>query len=257
MQEELLQFELQKVGDEAVHKELGDRMERAVTTASRLEAEQDNGSGPRCQVTILGLQMLKLGFHSHGSDEGSLTLNELTVLCTSLSKKVESLESALKQTKQTYGAAYTKLIMNVKKLENKVKSIKVRRKGRSDEDLMYVTGVYDYPEGFIGPNMDVTLAGALMDLLKSGKKKSPNPKVRGISFQDPEEVVRREVISPPVSNILAKDKGKAIITEPEKPLIKKDQIQSDEELALRLHAEEQDKFKRLQKERAAQEESKQ
>ncbi|GKG55398.1 hypothetical protein Tco_0572038, partial [Tanacetum coccineum] len=27
------------VGDEAVHKELGDKMERAVTTASSLEAE--------------------------------------------------------------------------------------------------------------------------------------------------------------------------------------------------------------------------
>ncbi|GJY77041.1 putative ribonuclease H-like domain-containing protein [Tanacetum coccineum] len=42
------------VGDEAVHKELGDRIERAATTASSLEAEQDSGSGPRCQDTILG-----------------------------------------------------------------------------------------------------------------------------------------------------------------------------------------------------------
>ncbi|GKF97994.1 hypothetical protein Tco_0293815, partial [Tanacetum coccineum] len=42
------------VGDEAVHKELGDRMERAATTASSLATEQDNGSGPRCQDTILG-----------------------------------------------------------------------------------------------------------------------------------------------------------------------------------------------------------
>ncbi|GJX65138.1 putative ribonuclease H-like domain-containing protein [Tanacetum coccineum] len=49
---------LKKVGDEAVHKELGDRIERATTTASSLEAEQDSeigpGSGPRCQDTILG-----------------------------------------------------------------------------------------------------------------------------------------------------------------------------------------------------------
>ncbi|GJW77485.1 putative ribonuclease H-like domain-containing protein [Tanacetum coccineum] len=42
------------VGDEAVHKELGDRMEKAATTASSIEAEQDSGSGPRCQDTILG-----------------------------------------------------------------------------------------------------------------------------------------------------------------------------------------------------------
>ncbi|GKF51659.1 hypothetical protein Tco_0148126, partial [Tanacetum coccineum] len=70
-----------------------------------------------------------LRVHSLGSDEGSLKLNELTVLCTSLSMKGESLESDLKQTKQTYG---------VKKLEHKVKSIKARRKVRfvvsDDED---------------------------------------------------------------------------------------------------------------------------
>ncbi|GKE64843.1 hypothetical protein Tco_1519004, partial [Tanacetum coccineum] len=33
-----------KVGNEAVHKELGDRMERAATTASSLEAEQESGN---------------------------------------------------------------------------------------------------------------------------------------------------------------------------------------------------------------------
>ncbi|GKF27192.1 hypothetical protein Tco_0083086, partial [Tanacetum coccineum] len=38
-----------KVGDEAVHKELGDRMERAATTASSLEAEQDIGNINRTQ----------------------------------------------------------------------------------------------------------------------------------------------------------------------------------------------------------------
>ncbi|GJT30197.1 putative ribonuclease H-like domain-containing protein [Tanacetum coccineum] len=35
---------LTKVGDEAVHKELGDRMERAATTASSLKAEQDSAT---------------------------------------------------------------------------------------------------------------------------------------------------------------------------------------------------------------------
>ncbi|GJS36740.1 putative ribonuclease H-like domain-containing protein [Tanacetum coccineum] len=110
---------LEKVGDEAVHKELGDIMERAATIASSLKAEQDS-------------------VHSLGSDEGSMTLSELTVLCTTLSKKVKTLESVLKQTKLTYGAAYTKLIMKVKKLEHKVNSSKARRKVRlvifDDED---------------------------------------------------------------------------------------------------------------------------
>ncbi|GJX40195.1 hypothetical protein Tco_0255185 [Tanacetum coccineum] len=44
---------LKKVSDKAVHKELGDRMERATTTTSSLEAESES-SGPRCQDTILG-----------------------------------------------------------------------------------------------------------------------------------------------------------------------------------------------------------
>ncbi|GJU33686.1 hypothetical protein Tco_1182040 [Tanacetum coccineum] len=38
--------------DEAVHKELGNSLVRAATTASSLEAEKDSGGGPRCQETM-------------------------------------------------------------------------------------------------------------------------------------------------------------------------------------------------------------
>ncbi|GJW08116.1 hypothetical protein Tco_1570539 [Tanacetum coccineum] len=62
--------------------------------------------------------------------DGSMTLHELTVLCTTLSKKVESLEYDLNQIKLTYGAPYTKLIMKVKKLENRIKSSKAKRRVR-------------------------------------------------------------------------------------------------------------------------------
>ncbi|GJY95228.1 ribonuclease H-like domain-containing protein [Tanacetum coccineum] len=44
----------EKVGDEAVHKELGDRVERAATTAASLDAEQDNGGIPGCQEAMGG-----------------------------------------------------------------------------------------------------------------------------------------------------------------------------------------------------------
>ncbi|GJY87804.1 hypothetical protein Tco_0502432 [Tanacetum coccineum] len=59
-----------------------------------------------------------------------------------LIRKVKDLESDLKQTKLTYGAAYTKLIMRVKKLEHKVKSRKARRRVRlvvseDKDDLEY------------------------------------------------------------------------------------------------------------------------
>ncbi|GJX33986.1 putative ribonuclease H-like domain-containing protein [Tanacetum coccineum] len=231
-----------KVGDEAVHKELGDRIERAATTASSLEAEQDSdfydkhnmvaflekseksegfhqildflnsthintSENGKMEITATidgriktiteasirrhlkledseGIntlpnaeifeQLALIGYcyihsnsiqstiygnthdaeepatmphdsplpsdHTLGSDEGSLTLNELTVLYTTSSKKVESLESDLKQTKLTYGAAYTKHIMRVKKLEYKVKTSQSRRRARvvlsdNEEDL--------------------------------------------------------------------------------------------------------------------------
>nr|GEX33677.1 putative ribonuclease H-like domain-containing protein [Tanacetum cinerariifolium] len=64
------------------------------------------------------------------SDEGSMPLQKLTVLCTTLSQNVKSLEVDLKQTKQVYGAAYTKLIMKVKKSEKIVKISKARRKAK-------------------------------------------------------------------------------------------------------------------------------
>ncbi|GKF40051.1 hypothetical protein Tco_0120112 [Tanacetum coccineum] len=74
------------------------------------------------------------------SDEGKMTLLELTVLCTTLSKKVESLEADLKQIKKVYGAAYTKLIKKVKKLEQTFKLSQARRRAKiiisdDEEDL--------------------------------------------------------------------------------------------------------------------------
>ncbi|GKA78697.1 hypothetical protein Tco_0785234 [Tanacetum coccineum] len=59
--------------------------------------------------------------HSHGSDEGSLKLNELTNLITKLSDKIRVLEVDLMKTKKTYSSAYTKLILRVKKLESQIK----------------------------------------------------------------------------------------------------------------------------------------
>ncbi|GJX27163.1 hypothetical protein Tco_0233459 [Tanacetum coccineum] len=156
-----------KVGDEAVHKELGDRMEKASTTASSFEAEQDSDKRayPRKFIQYFLNHMANLEFcdkhhmvaylqksegsewfstdhvifckvlvtshvHSLGHDEGSFSLSELTVLCTNLSNKVTSLEAELAQTKQTYGTALTKLIKKVKKLEQTVKSTQARRRFR-------------------------------------------------------------------------------------------------------------------------------
>ncbi|GJW24969.1 putative ribonuclease H-like domain-containing protein [Tanacetum coccineum] len=95
------------VGDEAVHKELGDRMERAATTASSFKAEQDNGSGPRCQDTVLEDANAQTRFETTsimsndpplsrgntlGSGEDSMKLMELMAHCTTLSELVRKKE---------------------------------------------------------------------------------------------------------------------------------------------------------------------
>ncbi|GKA32164.1 hypothetical protein Tco_0718531 [Tanacetum coccineum] len=91
------------VADETVYKEWEDRMERAATTASSLDAEQDSGSGPRCQDTILGGADAQTRFetaskqsndpplsrgYTLGSGEDSMKLLELMELCTKLSDLV-------------------------------------------------------------------------------------------------------------------------------------------------------------------------
>ncbi|GJV84575.1 hypothetical protein Tco_1524473 [Tanacetum coccineum] len=54
--------------------------------------------------------------HSHGRDEGSLKLIELTNFVTKLSESIEVLDDDLKKTKQTYSSTFTKLILRIKKL---------------------------------------------------------------------------------------------------------------------------------------------
>ncbi|GJR59330.1 hypothetical protein Tco_1501492 [Tanacetum coccineum] len=139
------------VANEAVHKELGDSLVRAATTASSLEAEQDNGNitktrskatpnessslgttsggGPKCQETIrdtivqtrfenvskLSNDSLLARGNTLQSDEDRLKLNELIELCTTLQKKVFDLE----KTKTTQANEIASLKRRVKKLEKK------------------------------------------------------------------------------------------------------------------------------------------
>ncbi|GKD42900.1 hypothetical protein Tco_1267545 [Tanacetum coccineum] len=68
--------------------------------------------------------------YSHGSDEGSLKLNELTNLVTKLFERIGVLEDDLKKTKHTYSSAFTTLILRIKKLESTVKTGKARKRAR-------------------------------------------------------------------------------------------------------------------------------
>ncbi|GKA40213.1 hypothetical protein Tco_0732806, partial [Tanacetum coccineum] len=73
----------ENVPNKVVHKELGDNLVRAGTTASSLEVEQDSGRGPRCQETM-GDTTARTSLLARGntlrSDEDRLKLNELMEL---------------------------------------------------------------------------------------------------------------------------------------------------------------------------------
>ncbi|GKB57917.1 hypothetical protein Tco_0914103 [Tanacetum coccineum] len=124
------------VADKATSTCVDVRYGGATTTVIGLEAGQ--GSGNIDKTPTLPHDSPLPRVNTLGSDEGSMILQELMVFCKTLSKKVESLETNLKQAKKIYGAAYTRLIKKVKNLEKTSKSSQARRKARivvsDDED---------------------------------------------------------------------------------------------------------------------------
>ncbi|GKC82114.1 hypothetical protein Tco_1137831 [Tanacetum coccineum] len=114
------------VADEVASTCVYDKHGWAVTTVSGLEAGHDNGNIHKTPTMPYDSPLLRV--HTLGSDEGIMQPNKLIELVTKLSDRVAVLENDLKQTKKTYGAAFTKLIIKVKTLEKHIKSSKARRR---------------------------------------------------------------------------------------------------------------------------------
>ncbi|GJZ17930.1 hypothetical protein Tco_0554053 [Tanacetum coccineum] len=88
---------LKKVGDEAVHKDLYDRIERAATTASSLEAEQDSDAQTRFKTTSKQSNDPPLSkVNTYGSGKDSMQLIELMTPCTKLSALLQLTAAKLK-----------------------------------------------------------------------------------------------------------------------------------------------------------------
>ncbi|GJY34629.1 hypothetical protein Tco_0419098 [Tanacetum coccineum] len=269
----------------------GDSVERAATTTASLDAEQDSGNiiktqsmtipnepfpqeissggSPRCQETTLGdmpaqTRFKRLSKQPHdssllrvntlGSDEGSLKLQELTVLCTKLSTKVDSLEADLKQTKQIYGAAFTKLIKKVKTLEKTVNSSQARRKARivvsDDEEDLEDPSKQGRKIAEIDEDPDISLVQHDAEVqgrhehdmepdFEFTTAKEVYTAKKGVSTTEPVFTGGASVSTAGASS--AKDKGKAIIEEAEtiqtKTKLQLEQERLDYEEALRLLAE--------------------
>nr|GEY55355.1 hypothetical protein [Tanacetum cinerariifolium] len=210
------------------------------------------------------------------SGEDRMKLTELMNLCTNLQKRVLDLERA----KTAQAKEIIDLKKRVKKPERKKKSrtsglkrlYKVGFSARivsSDEEeqnaavpekeVNTVDPVTNAGEVVtIAKDVEVTTAAATPQISKDDvtlaqtliEIKAAKPRVIGVIVQEPSEF---KTTSP--SQLLqlphAKDKGKGIMVEPEKPLEKKDQIALDEEVARNLEA--QMKAEMEKKERIARE----
>ncbi|GJT30186.1 hypothetical protein Tco_0910461 [Tanacetum coccineum] len=113
-------------------------------------------------------------------------------------------------------------------------------------DLVFDTGVLDDEEVFVGHG-EVEKEVSVVDPVTTAEIKAAKPKV---IFQEPSEFTTTTSPSQPSQLPQAKDKGKAKMIEPEKPLKMKEQIRLDKELALKLQAEEEED--RLAREKAQQ-----
>ncbi|GJT94121.1 uncharacterized mitochondrial protein-like protein [Tanacetum coccineum] len=260
----------ENVTDEAVHKELGNSLVRAATTASSLEAEQDSGNitktrskatpnessslgttssgGPRCQETmgdtIAQTRFEKISKHSNDSllargntlrsDEDRLKLNELMELCTNLQNRVLDLE----KTKTTQQNEIDSLKRRVKKLEKKRSSRthKLKRLYKIDDvdnEMFDVNALNGEELVLLVMQQLLVLLQQLLLQLQLLTIKSTKPKEKGVVIQELGESTTT------ISSQQSQGKGREILTEPVKPMKKKDQdqISFDEETTLKLQAE--------------------
>ncbi|GKF19229.1 hypothetical protein Tco_0067867, partial [Tanacetum coccineum] len=109
--------------------------------------------------------------HSHGSDEGSLKLQELMNLVTTLFDRIGVLEADLIQTKKIYSSAYTKLILRGRKLSDE----EVQEKASTNTKLFIQevtpTEVIQYQEGSEKASDEVSTAGGTVTYTRRSAEK--------------------------------------------------------------------------------------
>nr|GEX32266.1 ribonuclease H-like domain-containing protein [Tanacetum cinerariifolium] len=225
--------------DEAVHKELGDRLVRAATTASSLRVEQDGGGHPRCQENMRDTTA-QTRFESV-----SKYSNDLLLTKTTQKKKIASLKRRVKKLKKRNRSRTHKL----KKLYKVGFSAKVE--SSDDEEILGEDASKQ------GRRINVIDVDEDIALVNDADKEMFNVDDLGgeevFVIGQNENVVEEVVNVAQVNTVAITDKGKGImIEEPVKPK-KKDQIRLDEEAAEKLQAE-FDEEERLAKEQVKKEE---
>nr|GEU40753.1 hypothetical protein [Tanacetum cinerariifolium] len=221
--------------DETVYKEKGDRMKRAATTTSSLEAEKKQRKEAETSHD-------KLEDEDHvptpssdplPSGEDSSILNELMVFCTSLQEHVFDLQEA----KDAQAKEFTAL----KKKGRMIKEIDQNAKIAINDDEIF--GVDD----LVGDEVVMDSAAEPISTVKDSA--APTTDVTEDEITMVQALAALKSVKPTIPAAATKvttvvptlrAKGKAKMIEPEVPLKKKDQMRIDEEYARKLQAEEQE-----------------
>ncbi|GJU17471.1 putative ribonuclease H-like domain-containing protein [Tanacetum coccineum] len=218
------------IADEAVHKELGDSLVRAATTASSLEAEQDSGNITKTRSKEIPNESSSLGTTSGSgprgntlqSDADSLKLKELMELCTNLqqrNKEVAAKDVNLNVDEVTLAQALVAL-----------KSVKSKVKGGVIEEL-------SVPVSAASASTKVSAASASKKVsVATTTATIPTPRKGIVITELGTPTITRSSQQPSQAEVLDKGKGKMIEPEPVKPKKKVVQIMLDKEAAKKLQA---------------------
>ncbi|GJU90810.1 hypothetical protein Tco_1303233 [Tanacetum coccineum] len=237
--------------DEAVHKELGDRLVRAATTASSLEAEQDSASGPRRQETmrdtIAQTRFENVSKHSNDSllardnilqsDEDRLKLDELMEIYDVDNEMfdLDTLNDDEVFAEQEFAAKDVNLTIDEVTLSQALaalKSVKPKVKGDVIEE----------------PSVPISAASASLKVSATTTTTAtiPTPRKGIVITELGTPIITRSSQQPSQTEVRDKGKGKMIEPIPMKPKKKDVQIMLDEEAAKKLQAEfdEEERFAR-------------
>ncbi|GJY52196.1 hypothetical protein Tco_0443043 [Tanacetum coccineum] len=236
-----------KVGpqDEAIYEEWDDRVERATTTAASLDAEQASGNINRTQSTTIPNVPLPQGIGAGGSPRCQEAMR------VPLLRLVESLEADLKQTKQVYGAAYTKLIIKGEDQPKDQLGVLSTAKVLADAAK---TNVHTYTRrrravstgsgGISTAEESVSTAGASMPVSTAGKGKmeeSKDEQTKRTKLQQEQERLGHEAVVRLQEELDEEERKRmAIVHEAAQSFTKEEweniraRVEADEELSKRL-----------------------
>ncbi|GKB62092.1 hypothetical protein Tco_0918278 [Tanacetum coccineum] len=207
--------------------------------------QETKGSGNIHKTPALPHDLPLPRVHTLGSDEGIMQPNELMELVTKLLDKVAVLENDLRQTKKTYGAAFTKLI---KKMIHR----DAQTQGRQEYDLE-PNFKFNSPEEVYSAEPDIstanvpvsttsaelsTIAESLVYIRRiAAKRKDKGKEAQRLQEQfDKEERQRIASVHKEASTFKPKEWDNM-----------QAQIEADEELAHRLQAQEREGYSEADK----------